>query len=139
MGTEIPQVNNLAKVGEDAARQGIPTIVFVSRDACPYCRSLCQSVLGPMFATNKFAGRAVLVEVSLDRESLMTGFDGRQLSGKEFGEIYQPQITPTLLFLDSAGREISKRRVGVSNLDLYSHYLKKSIDEALTVRHPVRQ
>ena len=132
MNVEIPQVDDLAKVGKDARQQGIPTIVFVSRDACPYCRSLRQSVLGPMYAADKFAGRAVLVEVSLDRESPLTGFDGKQLTGAEFGEIYRAQITPTLLFLDSDGREISKRRVGISNLDLYSHYLEKSIVEALS-------
>ncbi|NOR19220.1 MAG: thioredoxin fold domain-containing protein [Xanthomonadales bacterium] len=131
MSPEIPQVDDLAEVGKSAVQQGIPTIVFVSRDACPYCRSLRQSVLGPMFAADKFSGRAVLVEVSLDRESLLTNFDGRQLTGAEFGEIYRAQITPTLLFLDSEGREISKRRVGISNLELYSHYLEKSINEAL--------
>ncbi len=132
MSPEIPQADDLAEVGESANQPGVPTVVFVSRDACPYCRSLRQSVLGPMYAADKFAGRAVLVEVSLDRESPLTGFDGKQLTGAEFGEIYRAQITPTLLFLDSDGREISNRRVGISNLELYSHYLEKSIDEALS-------
>lgn len=131
MGLEIPQADDLTKVGNDAALQGIPTIVFVSRDACPYCRSLRDSVLSPMYAAHKFDGRAVLIEVSLDREAPLKGFDGKQMSGKQFGEHYRAQITPTLLFLDAYGGEIGKRRVGISNLDFYSYYLDKSIDEAL--------
>jgi len=78
MGLEIPQADDLAKVGNNAALQGIPTIVFVSRDACPYCRSLRESVLSPMYAAHKFDGRAVLIEVSLDREAPLMGFDGKE-------------------------------------------------------------
>jgi len=131
MSLQIPQADNLLEIGKKAKQQGIPTVVFVSRDACPYCRSLRQSVLGPMYAASKFENKALLVEVSLDEQQPITGFDGQQISAKEFGEMYKAQITPTLLFLDSDGREISKRRVGIANLELYSHYLEKSIDEAL--------
>ena len=100
MSLEIPQADNLLEVGKSAKQLGVPTVVFVSRDACPYCRSLRQSVLGPMYAANKFENKALLVEISLDEQQLITGFDGQQVSAKEFGELYKAQITPTLLFLD---------------------------------------
>ena len=138
MGSVIPHADNLLEVGKQAMQKGVPTVVFVSRDACPYCRSLRESVLGPMYAADKFENRAVLVEVSLDREEPMTGFDGKKITAEKFGEIYRAQITPTLLYLDSAGGEISKRRVGIANLDLYSYYLKKSIDEALAKTRSAR-
>jgi hypothetical protein len=84
---------------------------------------------------DKFEQHAILVEVSLDRVEPMTGFDNSQVTAKAFGEFYNAGITPTLLFLDSEGREIGKRLVGISNLELYGYYLQKSIDEALlTIR-----
>lgn len=130
-GVEIPPVTNLSETGLISQQQGIPVIVFVSRDACPYCRTLRYSILGPMLAADKFKDRAILVEVSLDRVDPFTGFENQQMTAKAFGQFYRAEITPTLLFLDSEGREIGKRIIGISNLEFYGHYLQKSIDQAL--------
>jgi thioredoxin-related protein len=129
----IPQVDDLSGLAESAKQQKIPTIVFISRDACPYCRTLRQAVLEPMYAADKFANRGILVEVNLDRIAPLTWLDGRQTTARDIGHDYKAQLTPTLLFLDSDGREISPRRVGISNIEFYSHYLNKSIDAALAV------
>jgi thioredoxin-related protein len=129
----IPMANNLAESAQAAQQQGLPTVVYVSREACPYCRTLSDSILGPMYAAGKFRDRAVLIELSLDQADALTGFDGRPITAEEFAQQYKAQITPTLLFLDADGREISKRRIGISNLELYSQYLQRSIDAALTV------
>jgi len=132
---DIPAADNLAEVGRISQEQGIPAIVFISRDACPYCRTLRDTILQPMFAAGKFEQWAILVEVSLDRVEPLTGFESKRMTATAFGQLYQSEITPTLLFLDSDGREIAKRMVGISNLELYSYYLQKSIDEALkTIR-----
>ena len=128
---EIPPVNNLNEIGLVSQQQGVPVIVFVSRDACPYCRTLRDTILVPMLAADKFEHRAILVEVSLDRVDPFTGFENQQVTAKAFGQFYRAEITPTLLFLDSEGREIGKRIIGISNLEFYGHYLQKSIDEAV--------
>jgi thioredoxin-related protein len=132
-GVEIPPANNLSEIGRVSRQQDIPIIIFVSRDACPYCRTLRDTILRPMLTANKFEHRAILVELSLDRGEMLTGFENMQMTAAAFGELYQAEITPTLLFLDSNGREISKRIVGISNLEFYGHYLQKSNDEALLV------
>ena len=130
-GIEIPPVKSLSETGRISQQQGIPVIVFVSRDACPYCRTLRDTILVPMLTADKFEHRAILVEVSLDRVDPFTGFENRQVTARAFGQFYRAEITPTLLFLDSEGREIGKRIIGISNLEFYGHYLQKSIDEAL--------
>jgi thioredoxin-related protein len=132
-GTILPSANNLSETGRISRQQDIPVIVFVSRDACPYCRTLRDTILRPMLTANKFEHRAILVELSLDRVETLTGFDKQQMTAGAFGNHYRAEITPTLLFLDSNGREIGKRIVGISNLEFYGHYLQKSIDEALAV------
>lgn len=131
--SEIPQADNFSEIGRMSLQQGIPAVVFVSRDACPYCRTLRDKILSPMFAAGKFEDRAVLVEVSLDRVDPLTGFGNSQITAQAFGDSYKAAITPTLLFLDSKGQEIGKRIIGISNLELYGHYLQKSIDAALLI------
>ena len=127
---DIPLADNLAETGQLCRQQEIPVIIFISRDACPYCRTLRDKVLQPMLTANKFEHRAILVEVSLDRVEKLTGFDNSETTAEAFAKHYGAEITPTLLFLDAEGQEISKRRVGISNLEFYSHYLQKSIDKA---------
>ena len=136
-GDDIPVVDDLALVGQSSQQQGIPTVVFVSREACPYCRTLRDEILLPMQRAEKFQDRAILVEVSLDRTEPLTGFDRQPMTAQAFGDFYQAQITPTLLFLDPRGQEISRRIVGISNLELYGFYLQQSIDTALeAIRSP---
>ena len=136
---ELKRAGNLAEVARSSRQQGIPVIVFVSRDACPYCRTLRKTILDPMLAADKFENRAILVEVSLDRVEPLTGFANKDVTAKVFAERYRAEITPTLLFLDFEGREIGKRIVGISNLELYGYYLQKSIDQALLVIHSDNQ
>lgn len=127
----IPQANSFFDIASLSLQKNIPAVVFVTRDGCPYCRTLRDQVLEPMLAADKFEQRAILVEVNLSRVDSMIGFENDRLTAKEFGEFYQAEITPTLLFLDAEGREIGKRLIGIPNLDLYGHYLRNSIDEAL--------
>jgi len=131
--SEIPAADDFSAIGHLSLKQGLPVVVFVSRDACPYCRTLRDKILKPMLDAGKFAHRAILVEVSLDRVDPIAGFEKDQMTANDFGDIYRAEITPTLLFLNSEGREIGKRLIGISNLELYGHYLQKSIDEALLV------
>lgn len=133
LADDIPAVDNLALAAQSSKQQGVPTVVFVSREACPYCRTLRDELLLPMQRADKFENRALLVEVSLDRAEPLTGFDEQPTTAQAFGDVYQAQITPTLLFLDPQGREISSRIVGISNLELYGYYLQESIDSALQV------
>jgi len=130
---EIPLANDLAEIAQLSRSRALPTIIFVSREACPYCRTLRDSVLKPMLSANRFEQKALLVEVSLDRVDPITDFNHEVISAKAFADRYQAEITPTLLFLDPDGREIGKRRIGISNLELYGFYLQRSMDEALAV------
>jgi thioredoxin-related protein len=128
----IPQADQLAAIAARSNQQALPVIVFVTREGCPYCRSLRNAVLLPMLKGGQFEQRANLVEVSLDARLPFSDFDGRPVSATEFGARYKVNITPTLLFLDANGRELTKPRVGISNLDLYGFYLDRSINEAMS-------
>lgn len=129
--TDIPRVENLAQIARSSAQQGLPVVVFVSREGCPYCRTLRNAILAPMHKANSFDNRAILVEVNLDQAVPLIGFDGEPVSTKVFAEQYRAGITPTLLFLDEDGKQLSQPRVGISNLELYGFYLNRSIDESI--------
>jgi hypothetical protein len=57
-------------------------------------------------------------------------FDGKIITGRNFAERYDASVTPTLLFLDASGAEVANRRVGLSNIEYYPHYLNNSLETA---------
>lgn len=128
---EIPRAENLALAADADAPRALPVVVFVSRDGCPYCRTLRESVLAPMYTAGRFEQRALLLEINVDRKTPLIGFDGKPVLAKDFADQYKAHITPTLLFLDAQGNQLSTPRVGISNLDFYVYYLNRSIDESL--------
>ena len=129
-GSEIKRSENLQKSAQLARQKGLPIILFVSRDACPYCERLRESVLLPMLGSEQFDNSAMLVELNIDGTNPVTGFDGRSSTAADIAASYKAQITPTLLFLGFEGQEITGRRIGVPNLEYYRFYLDKSIQDA---------
>jgi len=73
---------------------------------------------------------ALFRELSLDDGFAVVDFDGAEISGAKFARRYAADITPTLVFLDSSGKELAKKRVGISNIEYYGFYLGKSIKAA---------
>ena len=113
-----------ARVSIDEQR---PIIIFVTQYGCQYCQLLRQQVLHPMIRGGDLDAKAILREVSLDSGDSIIDFSGDSTSGSVFASRYDAEMTPTLLFLDSRGREVSDRIVGISNIEYYGFYLDKAI------------
>ncbi len=109
-----------------------PIIIFVSLSSCEFCHQLRQQVLQPMTAAGDLQHRAILREVSLDDDFQLKDFVGQRVSGREFSARYKVSVTPTLLFLDANGVEVSKRIVGIRDIDYYEFYLDRAITAATT-------
>jgi hypothetical protein len=80
-----------------------------------------------MIGGGQLDGKAILREVSLDTGFTLHDFAGEAVAGSVFAARYDAEITPTLLFLDGKGRELTDRIVGISNIEYYGFYLDKAI------------
>jgi len=107
-----------------------PIVVFISQTGCEFCAALRQKVLFPMMRSGQMQKQAVFREVSLDEGFAVEDFDGAMIAGRKFAQRYAADVTPTLLFLDSNGNELTKKRVGISNIEYYGFYLGRSIKAA---------
>lgn len=113
-----------------ATKKHFPIVVFVSQTGCQPCEALRQQVLFPMMRSGMMQEQAVFRELSLDDGFTVEDFDGAEISGAKFARRYAADITPTLVFLDSSGKELVKKRLGISNIEYYGFYLGKSIKAA---------
>ena len=52
------------------------------------------------------------------------------MSTDEFASRYEVSLTPTLLFLNADGVEMSEKLIGIWSEDFYGAYIDNRIDEA---------
>lgn len=74
--------------------------------------------------------QVIMREVLIDPGQSITNFQGQYLSTRKFASGYGVKLTPTLLFLDPEGSELTARIVGINTLEMYSFYLEAAIKEA---------
>jgi thioredoxin-related protein len=127
---QIPMVQNLVTETRRAEDNGMVYLLYVSRPACPYCRQLEQNVLIPMRVSKSYVNSVDLREMSFEGEDVVD-FDNQSHPSIDIITRFNVIGTPTLLFLDSTGAEVTERIVGYDSEDFYWYYLEQSIENTL--------
>lgn len=129
-GSALQSASNLHEDAILADRLGIPILLLVSRERCSYCRRLKREVLDPIQLAGQYKDRVVMREILIDPGQRIKDFHGHDRPAAELAGDYGVSLTPTLLFLDSKGRELTGRMVGINTLEMFSFYLDQAIAEA---------
>jgi thioredoxin-related protein len=90
----------------DAARAGKRVMVYVGQDGCPYCIKLMTANFSQREIVERTQRHFVAISLDLwgDRET--TWIDGTVAPEKELARRLDVLFTPTLLFLDEAGKVV---------------------------------
>ena len=126
----IQEVKNLASESQQAIAQDKVYLLYISRLACPYCARLEKNVLHPMLNSEDYDVQVELRELSWEGGQVI-GFDGKAHQSLEIINRYAVVGTPTLLFLDSSGEELTQRLIGYHSEDFYWHYFDEAIEKAM--------
>ena len=113
-----------------ARANNLVLVLEFSSEYCSFCRKLEDLFLLPMQRNAEYDTKILIRSVSLDSFETLVDFDGRSLSTSEFASRYEVSLTPTLLFLNADGRELSEKLVGIWSEDFYGGFIDNRIDEA---------
>ena len=122
--TDLRQEARLAKV------RNLLLVIEFSSEYCGYCRKLEELFLVPMQRNAGYRDKVLIRYVLLDMYETLVDFDGRSMSTSEFAARYDISLTPTLLFLNGDGIEMSEKLVGIWSEDFYGGFIDSRIDEA---------
>jgi len=111
-------------------QKGLILVIEFSADDCAYCRKLEEMFLLPMQRNAAYDDKILLREVSLSDFDSLINFDGRSVSTAEFAAQYNVALTPTLVFLNADGEEMSEKLVGIWSEDFFGGFIDDRIDEA---------
>jgi len=126
----ITLVSDLSKVASLARERELVILIEFASDYCEYCRLLENEFLNPMQIDQDYRLKVIIRSVLLDGAHLFKGFQGELISASELADRYDIEVTPTMVFLDAAGNELSDKLVGIWSIDFFGSYIDKRIDTA---------
>ena len=113
-----------------AREKNLVLVIEFSSEYCGFCRRLEELFLLPMQRNDEYDSKILIRRVSLDMYETLVDFDGQSKSTADFASRYGVSLTPTLLFLNSDGVEMSEKLVGIWSEDYYGGFIDNRIDEA---------
>ena len=125
---EVADLRDAARIVRD---RNLVLVLEFSSDDCGYCRRLEEAFLLPMQRNEDYDAKVLIRSVSLDPHETVIDFDGRLLDTDRLAARYGVSLTPTLVFLNADGVELSERLVGIWSEDFYGAYIDDRIDRAL--------
>lgn len=123
-------VEDLREEARLARAGNLLLVVEFSSEYCGFCRKLEELFLLPMQRNADYNAKVLIRYISLDAYETLIDFDGRSMTTSEFAERYDISLTPTLLFLNADGVELSEKLVGIWSEDFYGGFIDNRIDEA---------
>lgn len=124
----VPVAIDLHREGRQAEQACIPLLLEFAADECEYCTLLEVEILNPTLLNRDYDQRVLMRKLLIDRSDKLLDFDKTTVSAAELADRYRVFVTPTLLFVDSQGRELTERMVGVTTLEFYGGYLDQAMD-----------
>ena len=122
--------SNLTEDGKLAGEGNRVLMIEFSSEFCGYCRLLENEFLKPMMRNSEYGEKVVIRSISLSDNDSLIDFNGSRVSASEFAAKYGVIVTPTLIFLDEHGQEVSDKLVGIWSVDYYGAYIDQRIDSA---------
>ncbi len=127
---KMKRVSDLRDEARLVRADNLVLVLEFSSDDCTYCRKLEQLFLLPMQRNAEYDEKILIRTVSLDSFETLVDFDGQSMSTVDFASRYGVSLTPTLLFLNADGKEMSDKLVGIWSEDFYGGFIDNRIDEA---------
>lgn len=88
---------------QDAAAENKRVLLYFHQDGCPYCEKLIKDNFGQRETTELTQSLFDTISINLWGDREVIGFNGDELTEKEFSKSLRVQFTPTLLMLDENG------------------------------------
>jgi thioredoxin-related protein len=126
----MKRVSDLRDEARVARANNLILVLEFSSDDCPYCRKLEALFLLPMQRNAEYDDKILVRSVSMDNYETLVDLQGRKLSTTEFASRYDVSLTPTLVFLNADGTELSEKLVGIWSEDFFGGFIDSRIDEA---------
>lgn len=115
----LPTSVSLSDELAPALKKGLPLLVMVSLEGCPFCKVARENYLAPLQAQQG----PVVVQLDMRSNRPVKDFTGATRTHDELIRSWGIKVAPTVLFFGRGGAEIAERLLGGYIPDFYGAYL----------------
>ena len=126
----VPVAGDFQRTAQASGGDKVYIIMFGAEN-CPFCFEMKDLYLEPMLTDPDYTPKVVIREVEIDKDTPMVDFEGNKTLQSVYARRFGVYLTPTLVFLDSHGKQMAKKIVGLGNENYFSYYLDEAINNAL--------
>ena len=127
----IVDTHNLQSDGELSRQTLKPILILFSMEGCVYCEYIEEEHLKPMLRNQEYRSKVIIRRIMTDAYGDITDFNGNKISALDFSARYGSFLTPTVVFLNHEGAELTPRLLGVRNTEYYGGELDQSLEISL--------
>lgn len=127
----IQEVQDLAVLGNQARDAQTPILIMFSQKGCTYCVILEENYLRPMLKSGEYKNKVIIRKIRIDSFDTLRDFNGKEIDADQFASDYRAYVTPTMVFLDHNGLELTKRLMGVGTEGFFADEIDTAITTSL--------
>jgi len=94
---------------------------------------LREEFLIPMIISGEYRTKIIMREVHIAYRETLIDFKGKKITASQFAHRYGVTLFPTMVFIDSRGKVLVEKILGMTTPSLFGGTLDSRIDEALAV------
>ena len=132
----LPVYTDLQAVAAEARQRQLPILIMFSQNGCGYCVIVEEEFLKPMLRSGDYTDRVMMGMVKFDGVSRVRDFDGEMISVGDLAVRYGAPVTPTVIFVDPEGKELSAKVIGMTTVHFYGGDLDIGINQSLQKMRP---
>ena len=128
---QVALISDWQVVSAKALDNNLPIVLLVEISGCRFCKIVKKEFINPLANSERFKDKVIFGRISLDPGQMIIDGDGVNIDTDEFCARYAAAFTPTMVFLDGAGKQLTKNLIGMSGRDYYAYYLEQRIEESI--------
>jgi thioredoxin-related protein len=124
----LPVVKDLAELGKESDRAGVPILLMFSSASCEYCQRLEEDVLRPIRLSGMDPKQVLVRKIMLDEYETLKLFSGEKQDADRYAlTVHGVSVVPTVALVDGNGKDLVPKIVGYNTPGLYENYLDEAI------------
>jgi len=128
---ELVIIKDARDVAQLAESRNLPILIMFGTDECPYCELLKEEFLIPMIISGDYTDKILLREAYVEAGASIINFSGKEVTIDDFISQYEVRLFPTMVFVDSKGKQLVEKIIGITTPSLFGGTLDDQIDKAL--------
>lgn len=127
----LPIATDLQALGKKAAEQNIPIAILFAAEGLKSTINIKEEAILPALYSGQLDGYVLMREINVNTADSTIDFYGEAIDNSEFKALYNLTTLPVVVFVNSDGDVIEEQLISGA-YDYYFHYLKSSINRALS-------